>query len=373
MSEAGCSISPPPSAIRQTSMMPAPMADNPQTSIQMPSTPAQSSAWAYRHDAHAYSGMQDDRQSLVQTPITAFTTPGPNTMTGAAGSQHAFPPASQIFQSPPNSQTAFQPPSTAVNSLSQERPAIESSLQERGLHRQFGLPADRLETLLEEQARPMSPPRSQDALLKLTEMTPPSPVPRRQLPWAKPTAKQQSKVTESPSTTKKAQNKSSQPSSTLNFSISKSGPCFDLPIGRKRPLPNDFDDSMRSGVPDRTVQSTDSLDQMPSTMTSYQPTHVNPGLSIGSIDPVSQSSVPQTPANQTAQTPGSSGATSTTDLATHPALLQALMTPEDLASRPTAERMALLESWICRQLENPDFVALCEDMDGCWRRIMHGR
>lgn len=39
---------------------------------------------------------------------------------------------------------------------------------------------------------------------------------------------------------------------------------------------------------------------------------------------------------------------------------------------PTEERTALLESWICRQLDNDGFVALCSDMEGIWRRIGYG-
>lgn len=41
-------------------------------------------------------------------------------------------------------------------------------------------------------------------------------------------------------------------------------------------------------------------------------------------------------------------------------------------SVPTEERTALLESWICRQLDNDGFVALCADIEGIWRRIGYG-
>lgn len=40
--------------------------------------------------------------------------------------------------------------------------------------------------------------------------------------------------------------------------------------------------------------------------------------------------------------------------------------------RPSADRLAALETWICYQLEDNNFVTLCEDMEGCWRRIAYG-
>ncbi|KAI5288874.1 hypothetical protein KEM54_004755 [Ascosphaera aggregata] len=39
---------------------------------------------------------------------------------------------------------------------------------------------------------------------------------------------------------------------------------------------------------------------------------------------------------------------------------------------PTPERMAVLESWVCAQLESEDFLKLCEDVEGVWRRIGYG-
>ncbi|EEH38398.2 hypothetical protein PAAG_01319 [Paracoccidioides lutzii Pb01] len=51
------------------------------------------------------------------------------------------------------------------------------------------------------------------------------------------------------------------------------------------------------------------------------------------------------------------------------------ISPSDLSlylSTPTPERSALVESWICRQLENDTFLALCQDVEGVWRRIAFG-
>lgn len=52
------------------------------------------------------------------------------------------------------------------------------------------------------------------------------------------------------------------------------------------------------------------------------------------------------------------------------------ITSSDLSSylqTPTPERSALIESWICQQLQDDGFLTLCEDMEGVWRRIAFGR
>ncbi|EER41389.1 conserved hypothetical protein [Histoplasma capsulatum var. duboisii H88] len=41
-------------------------------------------------------------------------------------------------------------------------------------------------------------------------------------------------------------------------------------------------------------------------------------------------------------------------------------------STPNAERSALVESWVCSQLESDAFLALCQDVEGVWRRIAFG-
>lgn len=42
-------------------------------------------------------------------------------------------------------------------------------------------------------------------------------------------------------------------------------------------------------------------------------------------------------------------------------------------SAPTAERTAMLENWMCELLEDDKFMALCEDVEGVWRRFAFGR
>ncbi|RAH79312.1 hypothetical protein BO86DRAFT_155777 [Aspergillus japonicus CBS 114.51] len=52
-----------------------------------------------------------------------------------------------------------------------------------------------------------------------------------------------------------------------------------------------------------------------------------------------------------------------------------LPTPEDLASygsASTTERMQLVESWICRHVEDDAFLKLCEDVEGIWQRMKLG-
>lgn len=41
-------------------------------------------------------------------------------------------------------------------------------------------------------------------------------------------------------------------------------------------------------------------------------------------------------------------------------------------STPSTDRAAIVESWVCQQLENEDFVALCQDVEGVWKRIAYG-
>ncbi|KAL2012238.1 hypothetical protein VTN00DRAFT_4956 [Thermoascus crustaceus] len=53
-----------------------------------------------------------------------------------------------------------------------------------------------------------------------------------------------------------------------------------------------------------------------------------------------------------------------------------ILTSTDLSSylsTPTPERTALVESWVCQQLEDDGFLKLCEDVEGVWKRIALGR
>ncbi|CAI7644432.1 unnamed protein product [Penicillium glandicola] len=42
-------------------------------------------------------------------------------------------------------------------------------------------------------------------------------------------------------------------------------------------------------------------------------------------------------------------------------------------SSPTAERIAFLEKWMCELIDDDNFMALCEDVDGTWRRFAFGQ
>ncbi|KXG48195.1 uncharacterized protein PGRI_020650 [Penicillium griseofulvum] len=42
-------------------------------------------------------------------------------------------------------------------------------------------------------------------------------------------------------------------------------------------------------------------------------------------------------------------------------------------SSPTAERIVFLENWMCELIDDDNFMALCEDVDGTWRRFAFGQ
>ncbi|KAI1960656.1 hypothetical protein LOZ58_003729 [Ophidiomyces ophidiicola] len=54
---------------------------------------------------------------------------------------------------------------------------------------------------------------------------------------------------------------------------------------------------------------------------------------------------------------------------------QLTVTTADLSSylsSPPSERSKLVESWVCQQLESDEFLALCQDVEGVWKRIAFG-
>jgi hypothetical protein len=46
---------------------------------------------------------------------------------------------------------------------------------------------------------------------------------------------------------------------------------------------------------------------------------------------------------------------------------------EQYASSPSAERIAFLENWMCELIDDDKFLALCQDVEGTWRRFAFGR
>ncbi|KAE8375011.1 hypothetical protein BDV26DRAFT_268771 [Aspergillus bertholletiae] len=53
-----------------------------------------------------------------------------------------------------------------------------------------------------------------------------------------------------------------------------------------------------------------------------------------------------------------------------------LLTEADLSAYlafPTTERTRKLENWICRSIEDDEFLQLCEDVEGIWRRFALGK
>lgn len=41
-------------------------------------------------------------------------------------------------------------------------------------------------------------------------------------------------------------------------------------------------------------------------------------------------------------------------------------------SAPTTERIARLENWICEHIQDDDFLRLCQDVEGVWKRVAFG-
>ena len=41
-------------------------------------------------------------------------------------------------------------------------------------------------------------------------------------------------------------------------------------------------------------------------------------------------------------------------------------------SAPTTERIARLENWICEHIQDDDFLRLCQDIEGVWKRVAFG-
>lgn len=61
--------------------------------------------------------------------------------------------------------------------------------------------------------------------------------------------------------------------------------------------------------------------------------------------------------------------------ASAPPPINTMLTTTDLSaylSTPPSERSALIESWVCQQLESDAFLALCQDVEGVWKRVAYG-
>lgn len=46
---------------------------------------------------------------------------------------------------------------------------------------------------------------------------------------------------------------------------------------------------------------------------------------------------------------------------------------EQYIASPSAERIAFLENWMCELIDDNKFVALCQDVEGTWRRFAFGK
>lgn len=46
---------------------------------------------------------------------------------------------------------------------------------------------------------------------------------------------------------------------------------------------------------------------------------------------------------------------------------------EQYIASPSAERIAFLENWMCELIDDDKFLALCQDVEGTWRRFAFGK
>ncbi|KAK2761741.1 hypothetical protein FQN54_001569 [Arachnomyces sp. PD_36] len=120
--------------------------------------------------------------------------------------------------------------------------------------------------------------------------------------------------------------------------------------------------------PSNNIQSFD----LPNTQQTPTPTNKN----SNHIPILRETSVPNSPAHPNPP-PVSTRMTEPSKPATPPENRNTgVLTPSDLSSylqTPTPERSALVESWVCQQLQDDGFLKLCEDIEGVWRRVAFGR
>ena len=77
---------------------------------------------------------------------------------------------------------------------------------------------------------------------------------------------------------------------------------------------------------------------------------------------------------QTSNKGPSGSATITTNPISNTASPQSNIIPDftSYISAPTTERIARLENWICEHIQDDDFLRLCQDVEGVWKRVAFG-
>ncbi|KAJ5383759.1 hypothetical protein N7517_001670 [Penicillium concentricum] len=298
-----------------------------------------------------------------RTTNTAATSIGSNGIhfypTGSLGSGGTTPirvssPASTISHpmSRPGPGTAFNPPSQSMEQLDF-----------------FQLPPT--SALAHASNKEPDPPSSQLSAIsaihevdQLNQMLPP----KRDLPFSKPTAKKP-RAASVTRTTQEHHRLAPSPSSQPTEPIKKSEP---------RPHHVVLGPNTHSGVPDSDSQILSQTNACPE---ASQP------LLLYEEPPASQNTaLIRESAKQTSQVPNFQNTSRTENNpttsncnhnpASNPNEKDPAVTEDHLArylSSPTAERIVFLENWMCELIDDDSFMALCEDVNGTWRRFAFGR
>ncbi|OQE06801.1 hypothetical protein PENVUL_c016G03278 [Penicillium vulpinum] len=298
---------------------------------------------------------------VPRTTNTAATSTGSNGVhfypTGALGSGGTTPirvssPASTI--SHPMSRLgpvpAFNPPSQSMEPVDLFQPPHDSTLAHMS-NKEPDLPSSQISTI--------SATHDFD---QLNQMLPP----KRDLPFPKPTAKKP-RAARSTRTTQK------HPPSAPSPTSQPTEPTKDPEPPRSLVAKPDTN----SSLPDSNSQVLSQPNPCPE---ASQPL-------LCEEPPASQNTAPTCePAEQTSQVPSVQDTSHTQNdvpksnsndaPASKPNEKVTALIEDDLArylSSPTAERIVFLENWMCELIDDDDFMALCEDVDGTWRRFAFGQ
>ncbi|KAJ5435114.1 hypothetical protein N7491_005709 [Penicillium cf. griseofulvum] len=181
---------------------------------------------------------------------------------------------------------------------------------------------------------------------QLNQMLPP----KRDLPFSKPTAKKRRAA----SLTRTTQEHPAPP------------PSYQPTEPIKDPEPRSnlvVEPNIHSGVPDSDSQLLSQPNPSPASQ--------NTALTCEPAEQTSQvPSVQNTSHSQNDLTNSNNNSTS------KPNDKDPALTDDHLArylSSPTAERIVFLENWMCELIDDDSFMALCEDVDGTWRRFAFGQ
>ncbi|KAJ5835734.1 hypothetical protein N7447_001760 [Penicillium robsamsonii] len=199
---------------------------------------------------------------------------------------------------------------------------------------------------------------------QLNQMLPP----KRDLPFSKPTSKQP-RAASLTRTTQKGSQSAPSPSSQPTEPTKDSEPRPYLPV---------VESNTHSGVPDSDPQIFSQTNPCPEPsqpilFNEEPPVSQNTALICESAEQLSQVPSPHN-ASHTQNNPTTSNCNH--NPVSKPNEKDPAVTEDHLArylSSPTTERIVFLENWMCELIDDDSFMALCEDVDGTWRRFAFGK